>query len=754
MIGGSVPTLGAAQTPLITDAATLDAKMDFYWISGHGTTDLSSLMIVPENTFLFFLGASGLDRIIGLKTFPAMKQLLETFGPDTATDAQKRSAWSQKLYDEFFAGTSADFKLYPKASIYVPGDILPNTIVNFQSGFQYMWLKGLFQLPLDEGKSREFMLEDPLDLYLALVVKLHRDGVISDDVWAKSKVKTDKQAQVARWLTMDDPALRAEFGKQSFQNLVSNSSREELLNYFENPDVFPPITDPYLTADVTNLMEEDVMETSIEEIMKKQQSDKPYRFFIFSACRGPTDHAAMYQEKPMLAANPALVNSPAFSVQRQLARRYSFSAKQQCDTTGQPILNLDAVRLVMHDIVALQFNARGSQYREIREMREFVRLVEETFFRRTDHDELKYQSGVDLHDFSAVMKGLLTRYALESDDFVPVFDSDADKERFMIYRALCRKLLPTLRATFSKFIAGVRIGNRYGVPAYQKIKDIADPSQIGPANRDALLEEEVFFGNVVREMKEKDKSEYIEAYFPELQQSTQDTKRNLEHQMGLLETLAPNELATSRGISELNTLNAQHRDLMMKKRRVEAMITMADSMRAKPTYQLFILKWLLQTIDRGIAEYGALKTKLIRRLEGFLEAKRDFIANYIRETDSVVRGYRNRLEIFKRRLATIREGRVGREANIERNLVNFQNTAAYKAGFLTSAVEVYDMMALESMLRDAGLKQLLRELSDAYYKRVAVDEAYYKFRMSLRVPKAITRKKGRVGGRKTRRCGC
>ena len=367
MNGGSLESLGDT-LPGIVSPEIMHENVEFYYVSAHGKTNLSEYYVVPENTFVFYLGFSGFVKISGREDNPDLDRMLFPGGDDSvvfensnngtnrnAELIEEHAAYWEELYENFITGENRSYRLYPKASIYVPGDIVPQTTLSFNSDFSDFWRKGVFTLPIRQELLDTFTRAERYETMTQLML-IDNKGAVPVECFTNAVFKPGKDAE---WqaLKVDD---EAELTK----------AQEKPDYWFENPSAFDDFVNKYLRNDSDNLVETHAVplkenRTPISNVLNMIPSPKQYRFFIVTSCRTPYNvhqedkiyFKSLADRAKYMYPNPA--NLPRnLKPQYRIARRASFSAKQKeedvCSRTQEPAMNLLRVNAIVHEVLDTQ----------------------------------------------------------------------------------------------------------------------------------------------------------------------------------------------------------------------------------------------------------------------------------------------------------------------------------------------------------------------------------------------------------------
>lgn len=346
--GGSCPFIKDL-VPGIISPDTMDALMEFLLVSGHGATDPKRLMVVPENTFVMFLGQSAFmreiwDRAEQFSRLVSARGYIPEVQAIKADNAAMMKRWAAAqeqrkadLYKSFITGESEEFKFYKGATIYCPGDILPETRISFHSGVQNVWNKGVYSLPVSNNEYTNFTeWTNPV----FTLVELIQNGV-AEPAFIEARLKPEKREEFRGFLNETYESWLKRYPKTTY-----------LSEFFEKPEELEHIFDEiFYTEREGNLAAAAKIpvggEPLSELLGKFPAGKKPYRVFIVTSCRGPLHVAGQadvefgHELQGLGAANfPPQLSAVA---QRKFLRRASISSKCATDQ-GKPAMNLLALR--------------------------------------------------------------------------------------------------------------------------------------------------------------------------------------------------------------------------------------------------------------------------------------------------------------------------------------------------------------------------------------------------------------------------
>jgi hypothetical protein len=431
--GGAMKKIGSL-TPTITSPETMAAQCQFQTIFSHGSTIMNSLMIVPNNTFILFAGASGYDffleklneKLVLLNKFPNIE------------------AYYKNLYDTFFSpeDIAARNTTYPDAHVYTPGDILHNINLTFESHFSQptVFFYGYHSLPIiDPPTGPGGSLADPhthrtiytpFTSYIPLVSTAVARGLVSGDIIRRANVKPEVKKQWEKLIKTPD----YETARQELLLLrTANPNVFELSYWFQYPQhLMDNFIHKYEISHPNNKLGRSLpipRKISLSDFLEyapnaKIGSTKQYRFIIVTTCRSPdviigglhdpstSNNFNLYQALP---PSQLTLASPT----QKLARRMSFSSKQPAEVcpvgVGSAPMNLASVKRAMEDIVPFIKEYSG---REL----EFLRLIYESFFQikntqkvkilKKKGDLLSYDTSVHIGTFLKAIDELSLQFPL------------------------------------------------------------------------------------------------------------------------------------------------------------------------------------------------------------------------------------------------------------------------------------------------------------------------------------------------------
>jgi hypothetical protein len=478
--GGAMKKIGSL-IPTITNPETMSQQCEFMFVNAHGSTLMKELMIVPNDTFILFAGASGYAAY--LENFQS--NLILTNGFPTVEE------YYNNLFETFFSleDMSRKNNTYPYsgAYIYTPGDIIHNTLLSFKSykeqGATSAIFYGYYKLPLTDPRTEsDSILADPHShrtIYspktynIPFVTSAIANGYIPKNIQEQIIVEPSNKEEWDKLITYKDyNKAREEIKKHRY----GIQPVFELSYWFVNPEfVMENIIIPYEISHPNNKLDYTLdSETTLSDMLISYPnirvgSEKKYRFVIVLACRTPdvrldelgrTDLPQYFNIGSYAALPPNKLNFA--SKPQKLARRASFSAKQPAEAcpvgVGAPPMNLVSVKKAMEDIAPFIKEYSGQEHT-------FLRLIYESFFKikptttvkilKKKGDLLSYDDNVSLGTFlQAIDEAFQTFPLLESND-------PENVERKIRFQNVVQAFQNMTRAYVASAVLNTSIGPKY-----------------------------------------------------------------------------------------------------------------------------------------------------------------------------------------------------------------------------------------------------------------------------------------------------
>lgn len=388
--------------PEVTNVDSMLEHVDIQYVMGHGETTPYLFFVVPENTFVYYVGPSGFVDKMG----STLK--LASFTP-------------QKIYENFFTPNEPKYlESYPGAHVYVPGDILPLSRITFRH-FVREFAAGSVPMGVYR-KPFTAEVESYFGRY-GIVTVLHYSDV---DTMARIyppvrgvEFRDDLETPVA-----DAPADVAPSTRRAlFDTLVSHVHRnptfqlrrryDYLVNiskwygislndliqpafWFKHPEVMYEYTVQKQFYTDGNLLLPDNsvylrVPHDLDKLIEAVPSAKPYRLMLVSVCRAPTSGYAHQAELS------------------RLAQRLSSASKEeavQCVTSERrnPVFNLAAVKAAYERL--LELDPRFTTPKDKR-LKDVLKLLNYIFEKTKGSTHLSYYTrlpAIALYDAMKVIR--------------------------------------------------------------------------------------------------------------------------------------------------------------------------------------------------------------------------------------------------------------------------------------------------------------------------------------------------------------
>lgn len=426
--GGAKFTIGEL-TPDIGSPAALEQKCQFFYVSGHGQTDLRGWFIVPEHTFIIYIGFSGFSTKVAHKA-------------EWLLHAATRNDYFKGMFDTYFHESIENAKSRPYANqhVYIPGDLLPITMINFESGLQNHWEKGVFECPVKDPNV--FDVEVP-ENNLVYVLSTSLDAPGARDVIG---IANPRQPEWDTFVSLSND--------KKLQFLKDNRDKQKVNVWFEKPSLLNGLTDVIFQSSPENLFKRyypTQRATTLPTITSMVKGGpKKYKFFIVSSCRPPINFlnevSNFWQSENKMKEVIGLPNPrnlpEEINARRTLARRASFSAKpleEVCATTDDPPMNLTHLLAALDD--ASKVVPMGTKEDA------FVKELHEIFYGERDNRRQVQPSISIKHIADLFLNRVFVPY--------PILTSEDEKKRNAFTR-----LLQSIQAALGAFMVGVHFDSK------------------------------------------------------------------------------------------------------------------------------------------------------------------------------------------------------------------------------------------------------------------------------------------------------
>lgn len=367
MRGGAVTVLKHLQ-PEIPNAERFTEAVDLFYLSAHGATDFSSITIVPENTFVVFLGISGFIHYVGIQEFPNFLKLLNPRFIDISEGSSRpeggptteEEEYYQRIYDNYITGRTDEYVPYEHSMVYVPGDILPNSEFTFDSDKGAFWAKGLFKLPVSVETAQKLEPAYDENLYIIRVMDLYTRGEIPQAKLDQAQVLPERRDDLTALMVLGNSKecidyLTISYGPRKWQTF----------NWFSHPEVLQDSVDleqfdkgENVFKDMVGYNDEIGEDITVKDIKLELSTllgqlpaygTKQYKLLIIGSCRGPINVRSAYEDALRAKSRhsvPVAGNLPRkVDPQTRLARQFSFSAKQElCASPDEPTFSAQPLK--------------------------------------------------------------------------------------------------------------------------------------------------------------------------------------------------------------------------------------------------------------------------------------------------------------------------------------------------------------------------------------------------------------------------
>jgi hypothetical protein len=447
MRGGALQRIGRL-TPEITGPEELKANCDVMYLCAHGLTNMKSLFIVPENTFIVFTGRSA----YATSAYREATKLL--FNRD-------EDVYANDMYSTFFKeGPSPGnmelnrlLRPYPDAYVYTPGDLIHNMNLNFNTFLgDFVIRLGLYHLPLTAPE--EFNLSGA-ELLIPFLINYTRDR---RDLQKFITMKINPEME-EKWGAMK----KFEYPSDIINHYIQNyHNKVPLSQWFESPAAIQAIMDTIISPFAMrteqfgsrneNLIPVESLKpekgggiTTLVKLLKEYPSEKKYRFMIISACRPPDVDPSPSPEintiDPITTHDPDPQRLPAgASLARRRLRRASFSAKGAdvvCPIgTGMRPMNLGPIKDLINRIGDTEFPKKEEG---------FIKNIKFTFFVISDSAYIYRNSPIILVGFGNLIDNLYRTY--------PLLESNEPEDQGR--KEMFSQILLTTRAVFDPYLRGL-----------------------------------------------------------------------------------------------------------------------------------------------------------------------------------------------------------------------------------------------------------------------------------------------------------
>lgn len=399
--------------PEVTDPASMLANVDIQFVVSHGEHDLSRYLIVPENTFIYYVGKSG-DTV-------AITDLLQYLHKQTP----------ERMFSHYFsADEPKSLGPYPDAHVYVPGDILPmsqhvffDDPISFE--MNYTWPKGLYEYPFSNefksyllpgsGWQSMFHLEP-----LAEVARKYPDIPPMYPSEEEEILETDSEGAITKTRAelLDELLAKPTIPERiAYLRLLADQigvgdvdTYADPTYWFDNQGRYFSSEQPMILINnrrsygiAGNLMRGVYREAPdrlpLDELMAAVPRTKAYRLIVVNSCRVPYGPMSLTEQK-------------------ELAQRFSSASKEEpmvCVSSERrnPVFNAGALMAAFQEAAPLYKTQLAPEIRGPRFLEAMWRLQHRLFRRRAD-GSYRFQTRVPVE---ALYDAIHVAVNLRPDDY-------------------------------------------------------------------------------------------------------------------------------------------------------------------------------------------------------------------------------------------------------------------------------------------------------------------------------------------------
>jgi hypothetical protein len=372
----------------ITDVETLARNVGFVSVSAHGNLT-GNVFVVPDNTYIMFLGGAGHPIERRANQIPALKKY--RFRQPDETPKQ----WYERTYNDIHTGAFFKDKLYKpdmpyaheSVSIYEPGDIVQDLSLSFENMSHPFLLLGVWRCPIPADLGTEF---DRINNGM----QLQKDAILQ----AREEYKAiDKQVKELGGRVDDDLQIRL-----AVAGSIVTAAEAKYMELEPDgkalQDSFPGHPNNYAYS---SMILDKMSESSLFEIVHKlnntRLSEKPIRFLVVEACRSiPEFHPALTPFVFGVEVNETNKNLlKAHKGHEQLARRrrrFSLMARDPLPAvaTINPSFrytmdSLNTINVKVQEMLAATPSSELSEIHKLSELSEIIKAV----VKRLPHGNVK-----------------------------------------------------------------------------------------------------------------------------------------------------------------------------------------------------------------------------------------------------------------------------------------------------------------------------------------------------------------------------
>lgn len=363
--------------PDVHDTASMFANVSIQYLFGHGRNLMDKYLVVPENTYVYYVGRSGEETDVeDIIAFTRSGRNADAFYAHIFTNAEPKS-----------------IEPYPGAHVYVPGDILPMSAISFFDDAEFplwaQWPKGVYEPPfsagfqtyIGRGGDQTMIHLEPLGSKYPSLPRLIPYDVelppLPGAVAGSINVTTALNQLLSR-----DATGRIAYLEDFARNYgFSEAEVYDPTFWFRNPEALVAIKNEQSYAIPGNLLrtahpELPNHEITLAEILRETPSTKPYRLFIVNSCRGVY---GIHSDERVT-----------------LAKRFSSASKHpevKCVTSERrnPVFNIAAIRESYRRLIPL-YNRLKPHMKDVRSLTALWRLQSRFFYKDRRTGDLMFNT--------------------------------------------------------------------------------------------------------------------------------------------------------------------------------------------------------------------------------------------------------------------------------------------------------------------------------------------------------------------------
>ena len=264
----------------VTDGASLAANVEFFNVSAHGSLN-DRVFMVPENTYILFMGAAGMPIYRRAHQLPALRDY--RFLKDGEVEAQwydrQAAAIQARRFFSDYLYKSADPYASNTTAIYEPGDIVQDLTLSFENDAHPFMLLGVWNCPIAQALRVQYdETNQQIQIAREELTQATRD---LEEIQRRIEEIQHSHEHLPELLAMENRIIHADASYNSaltrYQalNPKGKALQDELPRHPNN------------IAFKMGL--HGMSKATLHEVIYKARSPKPIRFFIVEACRSLED---------------------------------------------------------------------------------------------------------------------------------------------------------------------------------------------------------------------------------------------------------------------------------------------------------------------------------------------------------------------------------------------------------------------------------------------------------------------------------